>query len=207
MVHVKNESSLLNEALEESVEYSFTMCNPPFFNMNESTKRKKRLPPRNVATGSDSELVVEGGEKSFVTRLISESSKVGDRVKIYTSMLGQKSSCAFFRAELKRRNITNATWTEFCQGHTKRWGLAWTFLPKEILDLTNAPVIRTRDSCQAIKQPKDRPSEIVFPLGDKFHDVDQLVETLHLWIRELKASTKFPKILCIHKDFINNFVK
>ncbi|XP_043273170.1 U6 small nuclear RNA (adenine-(43)-N(6))-methyltransferase [Venturia canescens] len=186
VMHVKDDSSLLNEALEESVEYTFTMCNPPFFNTNEFIKREKRLPPRNAATGSGCELVVEGGEKCFVTRLLCESLELQERVKIYTTMLGQKSSCAFFRSEMKKRNITNYTWTEFCQGHTKRWGLAWTFIPKEIIDLTNAPVIRTRDSCQTIKQSKDRPSEMVFPLGDKFHSVDQLVETLCTWIQELK---------------------
>lgn len=175
------------------------MCNPPFFDTDEADRKEKRLPPRNAATGNRSELHVEGGERLFVTRLVEESAKMGERVKIYTTMLGQKSSCAFFRSELKKRNIVNATWTEFCQGHTKRWGLAWSFFPKEVVNLTNAPVIRTREQSSAVKQSKDRPSEIVFPLGDKFANLEELIAVLKQWIRELQVNNDSRILLFSYK--------
>ena len=164
------------------------MCNPPFFTNIESKKKDKRLPPRNASTGNANELHVQGGERSFVTRLIDDSLILKDRIKIYTTMLGQKSSIAYFRSELKRRGISNATWTEFCQGHTKRWGLAWTFLSKEIVDLTIAPVIRTRRDSTGSKKTKDRSNEIVFPLEDKYASLDELISAVKQWIQELKVS-------------------
>ena len=101
--------------------YHFTMCNPPFFEIEGlSEKVIKRLPPRNAPTGNKVELTVEGGERAFVTQMIEESIEIKDKVKIYTTMFGRRSNLLFLLKFLKKKDIENSTWTEFCQGHTKR---------------------------------------------------------------------------------------
>lgn len=115
-----DEGSILKDIVKEDDEYHFTMCNPPFFETEQSTKVAKRLPPRNAPTGNETELTVQGGEREFVIRMIEESMEIKEKVKIYTTMFGRRCNLLFLLKCLKRKNIENVTWTEFCQGHTKR---------------------------------------------------------------------------------------
>lgn len=113
--------TILKEVIKENDKYSFVMCNPPFFETDIVGKKPKQEPPRNAPTGNEKELAVKGGEREFILRLIQESLELKDNVKIYTTMFGQKSSLAFLKSELKKKDILNVTWTEFCQGFTKRY--------------------------------------------------------------------------------------
>ncbi|XP_076278580.1 U6 small nuclear RNA (adenine-(43)-N(6))-methyltransferase isoform X2 [Lasioglossum baleicum] len=184
--------TIFRDIVKEDEIYHFTMCNPPFFEMEGSERVEKRLPPRNAPTGNDSELTIQGGERAFVVQMIDESVEMKDKVKIYTTMFGRRSNLLFLLKLMKKRNIENSTWTEFCQGHTKRWGLAWTFLPKDIVDLTTAPVIRKSGDYVAKLLRKKRPTEIQFPMGDKVSSFDHLIsfieesmEELHIDVKEL----------------------
>ena len=113
--------TVLTKLLGDSVNYSFVMCNPPFFKTDDNLeKTPKRFPPRNAPTGNECEMIVEGGEIAFIIKLIKDSMMVKERVKIYTTMIGQKSSLIFLKSELQKQKIENTTWTEFCQGYTKR---------------------------------------------------------------------------------------
>lgn len=43
-------------------------------------------------------------------------------------MLGKKKSLIELKKYLKEeKKIENVSETQFCQGHTMRWGLAWSF--------------------------------------------------------------------------------
>lgn len=42
-------------------------------------------------------------------------------------MLGKKSSLAPLKEELRIQGVPKVTFTEFCQGRTMRWALAWSF--------------------------------------------------------------------------------
>ncbi|TVY54920.1 U6 small nuclear RNA (adenine-(43)-N(6))-methyltransferase [Lachnellula cervina] len=109
----------------------FSMCNPPFYeskaDMLTSAATKQR-PPFTACTGSESEMVTLGGEVQFVSRMITESLVLKDRVQWYTSMLGKFSSVALLVQRLKDEGIDNYAVTEFVQGsRTRRWGIAWSF--------------------------------------------------------------------------------
>ncbi|XP_031844274.1 U6 small nuclear RNA (adenine-(43)-N(6))-methyltransferase [Nomia melanderi] len=180
------------DIVKEGETYHFTMCNPPFFETERSERIIKCLPPRNAPTGNKAELTIQGGERAFVTQMIDESSEMKDKIKIYTTMFGRRSNLLFLLKLLKRRKIENTTWTEFCQGHTKRWGLAWTFLPKDVIDLTTASVIRKSGDYIAKLLKEKRPTEIQFPMQDKFSSFDNLInfleesmEELHIHVKEL----------------------
>ncbi|XP_076653769.1 uncharacterized protein LOC143359610 isoform X2 [Halictus rubicundus] len=184
--------TVFRDIVKEDEIYHFTMCNPPFFETEGSERVAKRLPPRNAPTGNESELTIQGGERAFVAQMIDESLEMKEKVKIYTTMFGRRSNLLFLLKLIKKRNIENATWTEFCQGHTKRWGLAWTFLSKDVVNLTNAPVIRKSGDYVAKLLREKRPTEIQFPMEDKISSFDRLIsfieetmEELHVDIKEL----------------------
>lgn len=110
----------------------FSMCNPPFFGSNDEMFQNRtghRDPPSGVATGNSLEVVVEGGEVNFVCKMVEQSLECKEKVKVFTSMLGKKSSLTAVKEYLESKGIRNLISTEFCQGRTTRWGIAWTFLP------------------------------------------------------------------------------
>ncbi|XP_040311469.1 RNA N(6)-adenosine-methyltransferase METTL16 [Herpailurus yagouaroundi] len=49
------------------------------------------------------------------------------RLRWYSCMLGKKCSLAPLKEELRIQGVPKVTYTEFCQGRTMRWALAWSF--------------------------------------------------------------------------------
>lgn len=111
----------------------FTMTNPPFYEseaeMLKSASKKDR-PPYSACTGAPVEMVCEGGEVAFVSRVLEESLILKERVQWYTAMFGIVTSLEVMVDKLKERGIDNYAVTEFVQGNkTRRWALAWSFAP------------------------------------------------------------------------------
>ncbi|KYM95659.1 PREDICTED: methyltransferase-like protein 16 homolog [Cyphomyrmex costatus] len=183
-----NSDRIFKDVVQDSRVYDFSMCNPPFFENEDDGFEKvvKVLPPRNAPTGNDNELKTEGGELGFVTKIIEESVEVGNRVKIYSTMIGKKVNLVILRRLLRSKNIKNMTWTEFCQGHTTRWGLAWSFLPQNVVNLTTAPVIRKRGK-SIVGSLKNYKTSITFPVNDKFSCVDDIINFLRVTAKELNV--------------------
>ncbi|CAO2644162.1 RNA N6-adenosine-methyltransferase METTL16 [Lemmus lemmus] len=128
------QKTLLMDALKEESEiiYDFCMCNPPFF-ANEleaqgvNSRNSRRPPPSSVNTGGITEIMAEGGELEFVKRIIHDSLQLKKRLRWYSCMLGKKCSLAPLKEELRIQGVRKVTFTEFCQGRTMRWALAWSF--------------------------------------------------------------------------------
>jgi len=117
-----NPDRIFEDAIGDNDIYDFSICNPPFFeNKDDVEKIPKALPPRNAFTGNNNELKTIGGERVFVTKMIDESIKLQDRIKIYSTMIGRKVDLIHLKKEIISRGTTNVTWTEFCQGHTTRY--------------------------------------------------------------------------------------
>lgn len=135
MISVKKVSSdtVLTSALDTGHHYEFCMCNPPFFSseMELDPKLISRSPsrplPHNARTGSMSELVSPGGEIGFIKRIIDDSKELKNLVRVYTVMMGHKNSVKIVENFLKEANVHSIGTTEFCQGHTTRWAIAWTY--------------------------------------------------------------------------------
>lgn len=137
---------------ENAEQFDFTMCNPPFFQDEiehddkdetdfeaEKQRTDKQKPPNNAKTGISCELMTAGGEVEFVKKIIQKSKEFQMAIKIFTTMLGHKSSLSVILQEVKTLGITNYCTSEFCQGWTKRWGIAWTF--RNDLPLRLVPVL------------------------------------------------------------------
>jgi len=113
------------------------MCNPPFYANVEEVARSaaaKALSPNAVCTGAEVEMITDGGEEGFVSRMIHESLALGERCRWYTSMLGKQSSLTALVSFLRAHSISNYALTELVQGHTRRWALAWSFTDARLPD-------------------------------------------------------------------------
>ncbi|KAI4503682.1 hypothetical protein M0802_001085 [Mischocyttarus mexicanus] len=200
VVKVEKENILKEMIIDEDRHFHFTMCNPPFFETQGTldNKVKKKKPPRNAPTGNNEELNVEGGEMSFIAKMIVESIMLGDRVKIYTTMIGNKKSSLYFPKFLKRHGIHNFTWTEFCQGHTKRWGLAWTLLPIDTLDLRKAPSIRESNIPHMFTKRKFL--EFQFPVENKCGFVKDYIAKLTKIMTDLQMNMSVLKAYQLKRE-------
>ncbi|KAI0223053.1 RNA N6-adenosine-methyltransferase mettl16 [Lamellibrachia satsuma] len=120
-------------AVSNGDRYDFCMCNPPFFGSNLeawgmlTSRSDDRPEPKSVSTASPQESIVTGGEVEFVKQIILDSLELKNKIRIYTTMLGKKSSLAPLKAELHKHGISKFGTTELCQGRTMRWALGWTF--------------------------------------------------------------------------------
>ncbi|CAL1547700.1 unnamed protein product [Lymnaea stagnalis] len=120
-------------AFNQTTKFDFCMCNPPFFadHMEAQAMTKTRSVDRpeagSVSTASPQECIAQGGEVGFIRQMIEESTVLREKIRLYTSMVGKKSSLTQLKEELRQQKIVNFTSTEFCQGKTMRWGIAWTY--------------------------------------------------------------------------------
>eukprot|EP00898_Chlorokybus_atmophyticus_P003318 jgi/Chlat1/3988/Chrsp26S03981 len=181
---------LLVGVVNDDERYDFCMCNPPFFESFEEVGAN----PRTACGGSPAEMVTPGGEAAFVRRIIADSFVLRDRVWWYTSMLGRKATLLQLKKELHERKVPAVRVTEFSQGRTARWGLAWSFAPDVAADIQKSITSHT--------QPR---ANHVFSV-DKYSAAD-LLSTLRHLLTEEQANFKqdgsafsFSGTLVMHKS-------
>uniref|UniRef100_A0A1J3EL50 U6 small nuclear RNA (adenine-(43)-N(6))-methyltransferase n=1 Tax=Noccaea caerulescens TaxID=107243 RepID=A0A1J3EL50_NOCCA len=119
------EAAVLVGVVKEDETFDFCMSNPPFF----ETFEEAGLNPKTSCGGTPEEMVCNGGEQAFVTRIIQDSTVLRQRFRWYTSMLGKKANLKPLISKLWEAGVTVVKTTEFVQGQTSRWGLAWSFMP------------------------------------------------------------------------------
>ncbi|KAI9010990.1 hypothetical protein CLU79DRAFT_446415 [Phycomyces nitens] len=165
--------------------FAFCMCNPPFYSSQDEIRENsqaKFLEPSAACTGTKAEMITEGGEYGFIERMIKESILHKDRIKWYTSMIGQKKTIKPIVNTLKESNITNYVVTEFNQGRTKRWAIGWSFDTQRVVDTRSLDFYRPKSQF-TIQLPKNlqfvhsKAIDILKDLDIKFsqEDSDQIV--------------------------------
>ena len=185
-----DKSDIFLKAFEMNQDFDFSMCNPPFY-----TKEKK-FKDENIA-GIESEVKTIGGEVEFVKKMITESSENKHKVKIYTVLLGHKSSLSPVKQFLVTMGAASITTTEFCQGKTMRWGLAWTFLP----NLSLNSVIGTK-----AKKDKQKPYTFTIEKPESLPQSDYtamaMYQRIKRWLEEISVNVlthKETKFMCSAK--------
>ncbi|KAK4803014.1 hypothetical protein SAY86_001217 [Trapa natans] len=119
------ELPILCDVLRDGETFDFCMCNPPFFESMEEAG----LNPKTSCGGTPEEMVCPGGEKAFISRIIEDSAKLKQSFRWYTSMVGRKTNLKSLIFKLREVGVTIVKTTEFVQGQTCRWGIAWSFVP------------------------------------------------------------------------------
>lgn len=126
-----NESSYSSD--NTSLRFDFVMTNPPFYSTIDDATKPRMGDGRNRIEMTNFESVYPGqpigGEVKFVLDMIHDSLKYKNKVSWFTSMLGKKSSYIPIINELETLGLSigSIRKTEFVQGNTIRWGIAWTF--------------------------------------------------------------------------------
>ncbi|XP_033833327.1 RNA N6-adenosine-methyltransferase mettl16 isoform X1 [Periophthalmus magnuspinnatus] len=205
--------TLLMDALKEETEivYDFCMCNPPFFaNQLEAkgvnSRNSRRPPPSSVNTGGVTEIMAEGGELEFVKRIIHDSLQLKKRLRWYSCMLGKKCSLAPLKEELRKQGVPKVTYTEFCQGRTMRWALAWSFYDdvivpsppskKRKLEKARKPLSFTLPEA-GLKELQTKASALGCAGGCPVESVTSLLEKS---LTELRVSYDKDRILSLNKS-------
>ncbi|CAL4890380.1 unnamed protein product [Urochloa decumbens] len=115
---------VLVDVVKESESFDFCMCNPPFFESIEEAG----LNPKTSCGGTAEEMVCHGGELAFVTRIIEDSVSLKNSFRWFTSMIGRKANLKLLMSKAREAGASVVKTTEFVQGQTARWGLAWSFI-------------------------------------------------------------------------------
>lgn len=115
---------LSSALLAEEPGFAFSMCNPPFFESMEEAGAN----PATGFEGTDLEMVYPGGEAAFVRSMARDSTTVSQRVHWFTTMVGKKATLKSLRASLQTLGVRSLRTTEFAQGRTSRWAVAWSWM-------------------------------------------------------------------------------
>ncbi|RQO34506.1 23S rRNA (adenine(1618)-N(6))-methyltransferase RlmF [Chryseobacterium sp. KBW03] len=122
--------------------FTFTMCNPPFHDSEESaikgnirkTKNLKKSKPRQSLLnfgGQQSELWCEGGELAFITKMINESALFSSQVLWFTCLVSKKENLNKLTHLLKKVKAIEIKTIDMAQGQKISRMLAWTFIPQQ----------------------------------------------------------------------------
>ncbi|KAK5944133.1 hypothetical protein PMZ80_003414 [Knufia obscura] len=120
--------------LERFERIDILLTNPPFYTSEtelQALAKQKARPPNSACTGAPVEMICPGGEVSFVSQIVDESTLPANKTKIqwFSSMLGKLGSVTVIIDKLKETGCTNYAVTEFVQGQrTRRWCVAWSWL-------------------------------------------------------------------------------
>lgn len=121
--------------------YDATICNPPFHaslaEAQAGTKRKltnlglKKTGKQTLNFGGqNAELWCEGGEETFVKKMISESIEFQEQCLWFTSLISKKTTLPGVYAALKTAKVFEIKTIEMAQGQKVSRFVAWTFFDK-----------------------------------------------------------------------------
>jgi 23S rRNA (adenine1618-N6)-methyltransferase len=138
-ISTRNPETGLKYNLEK---FDACMCNPPFHTSiaqaNEGTARKlKNLgqavnaqqPTQNFG-GQSNELACDGGEASFIWRMITESAKIPTVCRWFTTLVANKEHLPNIYKALEKANATEVRTIPMQQGQKQSRIVAWTFQKK-----------------------------------------------------------------------------
>lgn len=174
--------------------YDFTMCNPPFFSCEEETdtmkkSKKDRGEPLSAPTGAIHEKVTEGGEISFITKMIEESQLFKDKIRIFTTLIGTKAHIKLIKNALSTASPSCSVLTEFCQGRTMRWGVAWTFDPSLKLNQVKSKKDMATNKPLILMMPRSLMS--VYSVPSAWNMINKWLHHLKVKVQVLKSSKYF----------------
>jgi len=141
-IHLKKQPDsnyIFKNIIDAEDRFSFTMCNPPFHDSEESAlkgnlRKTKNLNKSKVQTaklnfgGQQSELWCEGGEIAFISNMIQESVLFADQVLWFTCLVSKKDNLSRLQKLLTKVKALDIRIIEMAQGQKVSRILAWTFI-------------------------------------------------------------------------------
>ncbi len=209
-----NSKKLFSKVDFTANEVDFCMMNPPFFSstndiVNSKNRTGKRKHSSSQIRGADTEVIFKGGETEIVGQMVEESVELGGKFKIYSTMLGCKSSLSIVKKLLKTSNITNFTTIEFVQGKTTRWGIAWTFSEEfdlgSFCTLTSTQLNLNKKNSHVLSHTFSHPEEHEISFQTAKNNLLNILKKIDFKIRTISENSKNAiwEISAIEKTWLN----
>ena len=133
---------IFKNIISKENKFTFSMCNPPFHDSEESALQGNRRKNNNLRksktqktnlnfSGQQSELWCEGGEITFIKKMINESVQFSSQVLWFTSLVSKKDNLHQLTTLLKNLNVPVFKIIDMTQGQKISRILVWTFVPKD----------------------------------------------------------------------------
>ena len=137
----KSPLAIFSNIIKPSEVFDVTICNPPFHaslaEAEAGTERKwknlgiKKSSERSLNFGGkNTELWCEGGEESFVRKMIEQSAQLPTTCFWYSTLISKKSNLAAAYRSLQKVKAVDVRTIGMAQGQKVSRILAWTFLNK-----------------------------------------------------------------------------
>ncbi len=135
-------SLIFKNIIKSNEKFDFVMCNPPFHASAEEVRQVGLKKVRNL-TGKDiqhavrnfsgvhTELWCEGGERQFISNMITESVAYQNQCLWFTSMLSKSENIHALADKIDSVNAYEARIIEMSQGNKISRIIAWTFLDEK----------------------------------------------------------------------------
>jgi len=131
----KNKEHILQGIIQSTDNFTFSMCNPPFYKskfdaIKANTKKRTNLKldtnSRNFS-GNANELWYKGGEKAFLHNYLYESKQFANHFEWFTSLVSKKELVQGMRISLKKLQVKTIKVIEMKHGNKITRILAWQF--------------------------------------------------------------------------------
>ena len=136
--HQPSSDAIFRNVIKPGECFDATLCNPPFHASPEDaaagTQRKlKNLSGKNLTSpilnfgGQATELWCEGGELSFIRRMIAESAQFAEQCRWFTTLVSKSEHLPSIYRALKAVNAADVKTIAMAQGQKKTRVVAWMF--------------------------------------------------------------------------------
>ncbi|MDQ0594743.1 23S rRNA (adenine1618-N6)-methyltransferase [Chryseobacterium ginsenosidimutans] len=134
-----NSDHIFKNIIDPKDRFTFSMCNPPFHDSEESALKGNIRKTRNLNRskvqkpllnfgGQQSELWCEGGEIAFITKMIEESVLYSSQILWFTCLVSKKDNLHKLTSILKKVKVIEFKIIDMSQGQKISRILAWTFV-------------------------------------------------------------------------------
>ena len=138
----KSITSIFNGILNTSEFIDITLCNPPFHESIESALKENQRKVKNLSgkindetlrnfSGNSNELVYEGGELNFISKIICESKIFAKNCFWFTTLVAKQANLKGIYKLLNKEKATEVKTIKMGTGNKVSRIVVWTFLSKE----------------------------------------------------------------------------
>jgi 23S rRNA (adenine1618-N6)-methyltransferase len=136
--HQPNKNQIFQGIIKPGESFTISMCNPPFHSSAEEANAGSKRKLQNLGKhkgkettlnfgGQAAELWTEGGEISFIRKMIDESKEVASQCKWFSSLVSKSANLPFIYAALDRAGVTYYNTIDMAQGQKISRFVVWTF--------------------------------------------------------------------------------
>ncbi|EXU73440.1 23S rRNA (adenine(1618)-N(6))-methyltransferase RlmF [Erwinia mallotivora] len=135
----KDPQAIFNGIIHKNDYYQAVICNPPFHASADEAQQGSRRKVRNLGLdsraplnfgGQQAELWCDGGEKAFISRMITESVLFARQCIWFTSLVSRKENLPEIWRALEQVGATAVRTINMAQGQKQSRFVAWTFQEK-----------------------------------------------------------------------------